>query len=175
MVRQEGKIRRSPEERTIAFFGQSPDRIAEQLIQGAGMTIALQGTEKRIRIVEVQDWPKRDVGKRYKDRGIDDMLPGDLWNPLIRAIRQSLIVAKDEDGAGACVRLLKAEYWDAVNDAFVAELTEGEQKFAGREGDIAKYFELERNERSKLQFLDDSNRLYIVRGEYDITNPDAKV
>jgi hypothetical protein len=175
MVRQEGEIRRSPEERTIAFFGQSPDRIAEQLIQGAGMTIALRGTENRIRIVEVQDWPKRDVGKRYKDKGIDDMLPGDLWNPLSRAIRQSLIVAKDEDGSGACVRLLKAEYWDAAKNTFVSRLTKGEQDLAAREGDIAKYFGLEKYERSKLQFLDQSNRLYIVRGAYDITNPDAKV
>ena len=174
MVRQEREIRRSPEERTAVFFQQKAGELTRQLLQGDGMVIAMLGTDKRVRIAQAQAYP--EVGRRYKT--LKDMNPGDLWNPSIRrGVKQSLITTprEAEEGEGACVRLLKVNYWDSVNDAFVAELTEGEQKFAGREGDIAKYFELERNERSKLQFLDDSNRLYIVRGEYDITNPDAKV
>lgn len=118
-----------------------------------------------MRIVGAQAYP--EVGRRYTD--IKDMNPGDLWNPAIRGgIRQSLIIAPKEKEEGACVRLLKVKYWDSVNDAFVTDLTEGEQNFGGREGDIAKYFGLERNESSRLQFLDDSNKLYIVRGAYDV-------
>lgn len=168
MVNREGEIRRSPEERTAAFFQQKAEELTRQLTQDDGIVIAMQGTDKRVRISEALAYP--EVGKRY--RNIKDMNPGDLWNPAIRGgIRQSLIVTSKEKDEGACIRLLKVKYWDSVNDAFVTDLTEGEQNFGGREGDTAKYFGLERSERSRLQFLDQSNRLYIVRGEYDVVNP----
>lgn len=164
MVRQEGEIRRTPEERTVAFFQQKANELATQLTQGDGVVIALSGTDKRVRITEAQAYP--EVGNRY--RNIKDMNPGDLWNPAIRrGIRQSLIVTPKER-EGACVRLLKVKYWDPINDIFVTDLTEGEENFGGREGDIAKYFGLERNERSRLQFLDESNRLYVVRAAYEV-------
>lgn len=175
MVRQEGETRRSPEERTLAFFQQSPDTLLDGLIERGGMIITQPEADKRIRIVLAESWPKRMVGERYKRRGIENMQPGDLWNPSMRAIKQSLIVAKDEDGVGACVRLLEVEYWDPTGQEFVSRLAAEEENYSQtREGDIAKYFGLERNERSRLQFLDDSNRLYIVRGAYDTRSPEAQ-
>lgn len=172
MVRREREVRGSPEERTAAFFRQNPDIILDGLIAGNGMIFALPETDKRIRIVAAQSWIKRMVGERYKKRGIEDMEPGNLWNPSIRAIKQSLIVAKDEDGVGACVRLLEAEYWDTTRQTFVSRLAADEKNYSQtREGDIAKYFGLQKNERSRLQFLDESNTLYIVRGAYKTTNP----
>ncbi|MEK7517475.1 MAG: hypothetical protein AAB583_02905, partial [Patescibacteria group bacterium] len=154
---------------TAALFEQSPDTMLNNLIAGDGMIIALPETDKRIRIVAAQPYPKSMVGERYKKRGIENMEPGDLWSPSMRTIKQSLIVAKDEDGVGGCVRLLAAEYWDPTRQRFVSQLTTGEGSYSEtREGDIANYFGLERYERSRLQFLDESNTLYLVRGAYDV-------
>jgi hypothetical protein len=102
------------------------------------------------------------------------MNPGDLFSPAIRGgIRQSLIVTPKEveEGEGACVRLLRANYLDNSSNTFVPEVAEEGQNFAGREGDIASYFNLQRGKRSQLKFLDDSDTLYIVSGAYDITGP----
>lgn len=165
MVRQEGEARQNPEERTAVFFQQKAEEIASQLTEGDGVVIAVRGTDRRVRVSSAQAYP--EVGRRYTR--IKDMNSGDLWNPAIQGgVRQSLIVTPKESEAGSCVRLLKVRYWDSRNDLFVSELKEGEQNFGDREGDIAKYFGMERSERSQLKFLDESNRLYIVRGSYNI-------
>lgn len=170
-MREKGIGQTSPEERTAAFFEQDFTKLCDDLLEENGMVIALPNSDRKIRIVELEEWAKQAVGKRYKARGIENMRAGDLWNPSARAINQSLIIAKDKDGVGACVRLLKAEYWDPASNEFIPALTEQEYTFGEREGDIAKYLGLGKNEKSRLRFLDDSRVLYIVRNQ--TINPDA--
>lgn len=152
------------EQRTAAFFSQNVDKLADQLKVGDGMLLAIPETTSRAKLVEVDDFARSRVGKRYKDWGIEDLIPGDLWNPPSRGILQSLIIARDSSGVGACVRLLSAEYWNPLTETFVDRLiTAGHEFKQNREGDIAKFFGLAQYERSVLRFLDDSNTLYIVR------------
>ncbi len=173
MVRQEGESISSPEERTAAFFDRTLSQIANDLVKDR-MIIELPSSDKRVRIYEIEEWPRYKVGPRYKKAGIEDMNPGDLWNPPIRAIRQSLIVTKDRERVGACIRILQVNYWDPEKGEFVPTLTQEGYTFAAREGDISRYFGLEKNERSKLSFLDDSETLYIVRGIYTEENPERQ-
>lgn len=155
------------EARSVAFSNQHVDKLADQLIAGDGMVLAIAETTLRARLVKVEDFAKARVGKRYKDWGIEELTPGDLWNPPSRRILQSLVIAQDQDGIGACVRLLSAEYWNPLTQTFVERLTSAGQEFKqDREGDIAKFFGLRPYERSVLRFLDDSNTLYIVRGDH---------
>lgn len=156
---------KSPEERTVAFFQQNLTRLADALLKGDGIIIALPNSERRIKIAQIEEWASKSVGERYKSKGVEKMDVGDLWNPPVRAIRQSLIVAKDKDGVGACIRLLEAEYWDPSTGSFSPNFSEGEYTFGAREGDISKYFGLDKNEISKLRFLDESDTLYILRGK----------
>lgn len=153
------------EQRTAAFFNQNVDRLADQLKAGDGMLLAIPETTSRASLVEVEDFARSRVGKRYKDWGIEDLTPGNLWNPPSRRILQSLVIAQDIDGVGACVRLLSAKYWNPLTQTFVDRLITAGQEFKqDREGDIAKFFGLRPYERSVLRFLDNSNTLYIVSG-----------
>ncbi len=158
------------EARTEQFFSQDVESLADQLLENGGMVIALQGTDSRLRVRDTYAWAsltptagKKAVGQRYKDWGIGDLTQGDLWSTPTRRILQSLVISQDEDGIGACVQLLSAEFWNSLTQRFVDKFITGGQEFKqGREGDIAKFFGLQPYERSGLRFLDDSNTLYII-------------
>ena len=92
MTEQEHEL--TPEERTAAFFEQSPQIIASHLVDGDGMIIAVAGTDTKVRIAEAEPYSKKDVGPRYGR--MNDMRPGDLFPPAQRQILQSLIVAKED-------------------------------------------------------------------------------
>lgn len=140
-------------EKTRNFFNQNYDDLTSQL---QGREVILQGTKKRTIMISLQGWAKNDVGRRYK--GMEQMEPGDWWAVRIpvRKMRQSLIVAKDNEEIGACVRILRASYFDEEIGSF-AEVK--------REGDLANFFELRDNEVLQLKFLDDSETLYLTRKE----------
>lgn len=152
----------SPEARTAQFFDQDVARLTAALVSGDGMIIAIPGSNRRIQLVEVEPFGKARVGVRYRE--MNGMEPGDLWNPPMRRINQSLIVAQDRDGVGACVRLLRAYYFDQRSGTFVPTLKIGRGEFAQREGDIANYLRLGRYDRSRLEFIDDSDVLYLTKG-----------
>lgn len=139
-------------ERTAAFFSQNVEALVEEL---RGREIVVQGASKKILITSLESWEKERVGKRYK--AMEQMLPGDLWAPVIRrGIRQSLIVAQDNGMIGACVRLLRVRSFNPSTNEYV---------LMPREGDIAQILQLKPYERARLAFLDDSEVLYLIRGE----------
>lgn len=147
----------SPEQKTAEFFSQSPRIIADALVQEEGIVIT--AGERRMRVIEAESFDKRAVGARY--RAMQGMAPGDIWSPATRAIGQSLIVARDRDGVGACVRLKRVEYYDEQTGAFVSSLQLGKDEFRAREGDIARYLGLGKHERARLRFKDNSNVLHL--------------
>lgn len=150
------------EARNIAFFSQDVKTLADQL--ASGMVLAIPKTTTKLRVVKAEAFSRERVGIRYKNWGIEDLTPGDLWSPPSRRIMQSLVISRDETGIGACVRVLSAEYWDPLTERFVDRFITGGQEFkTGKEGDIARYFGLNCFEKSNLRFLDDSNALYVVR------------
>lgn len=153
----------TPEARTAALFSYAPGALAKQLIKGGGIVVAIPETDTKVRIFEAEPYEKRKVGKRYS--AMNYMTPGDLWNPPMRQILQSLIVAKDRDGVGACIRLKKVEYFDPKTQVFVPVLTTSRGEFGAREGDIAKYLGLRKRDQGKLKFLDNSDTLYLIREE----------
>lgn len=158
----------SSEVRTAEFFQQNVSRLTDALIEGDGMVIAVPDSERRLRLVEVEPFNKSRVGARYRE--MNDMEPGDLWNPPMRRISQSLIVALDRQAVGACVRLLRANYFDPRSDSFVPTLSVGREEFAQREGDIAKFLGLGKYDRSRLEFVDRSNTLYLITGSREMVD-----
>ncbi len=170
MSRQEFEIELPPKERTKVFFEQSPSRVAFWLQKTPGMKIEFMGTNKKIRVIEVDCIPKRIVTMRYE---LPDILqPGDLWIPPLNLAGNQkmnwtklfLIITRDEDGVGASVNIEKADYWDPFSQTYVPHIMDGESDFADRRGDIASYFGFGNFERYRLEFRDDLNTLYIVRG-----------
>ncbi len=156
------------EARTNKFFSQEVQDLADRLLDSGGMIIAIPGTTIMVRVSNVlayhRETGKNVVGERYKDWGIEDLTPGDLWNTPSRRILQSLVIAQGQDGVGACVRLLSTDYWNPLTERFADNFITGGQEFSRtREGDIAKFLGLQSYERSSLKFLDDSNTLYVVR------------
>lgn len=157
--------------KTQQFVSQDVESLADQLLANGGMVIAVHETDTRLRIRDAYAWAslkptagKKAVGQRYKDWGIADLTPGDLWSPPARRILQSLIISQDEDGIGACVQLLSAEFWDPLTQRFVDRfITAGQEFKTDRQGDITKFLGLQPYERSSLRFLDKSDTLYIVR------------
>lgn len=158
----------SPEARTARLFQMDVTKLAEELLGGEGMVISLIGSERRVRISEAEAFEKNRVGLRYK--AMNDMKPGDLWNPPMRQISQSLVVSKDENGVGACVRILKVEYLDPSTNSYTPELRLEGQEYKQREGDIAKYLGLDKRERSQLKFQDDSDILYLTKEMQQLNN-----
>lgn len=149
-------------ERTTAFFAQNVEVLAEQL---RGREIITSDNGKRILVTSLEPWEKnfegkdvtgkKIVGERYKI--MEQMQPGDLWVPVIRrGVHQSLVVAQDNDMVGACVRLLRARSYNP---------TTGEFTLMPREGDIANFLGLTAYERARLVFVDDSEVLYLIRGD----------
>lgn len=155
--------------KTSKFFNQDIRGLSGDLLADSGMVLAIYDTNKMARIKEARPYVRLQatdievVGERYKNWGIEGLNLGDLWNPPSHGRRQSLVIGRDHDGIGACVRLLAAEYWDPKVSEFVKKLTLGKEEFKwDREGDIARYFGLQVFERSVLKFLDETNRLYVV-------------
>ena len=153
----------TPAERTAQLFYSDVFELANQLSSDNGAIISTLDKSRKIQIGRVEPFAKRRVGAKYSD--MNHMQPGDLFNPPARAISQSLIVSQDEEGVGACVRVLRATYFDESTNAFVPELTIDGEDFKQREGDIAKYLRLNKKERSQLKFLDDFETLYVVKEE----------
>lgn len=162
------EIKLIPEARTAAFFEQSTQIIVDQLTYREGLIIAVEGTNRKVRITRADAYPR--VGDRYKQ--ITGMKPGDLWSPPQRQIQQSLIVTKDESGAnsGSCVRIREAEYFDPATQSFTATLRSGVEIYGAREGDIAKFLGLGRYEQASLKFVDSSETLYLVKGKPVLRN-----
>lgn len=148
------------EQRTQTFFEHDPFTLSEKLTQGGGMVIGVPNSDKKILVVKAQAYSKRDVGKRYG--AMNEMHPGDLFSPLARGgIAQSLIVAKDEDGVGACVRLLQAKYFDPEAENFVPRLKIGNEEFKPNEGDITRYLGFPKRYVGSLRFIDNTDNLYL--------------
>lgn len=161
--------RLSPEARTKRLFALDVEELADELVTlEEAAVIAVFGSNRKIRLLEVEAFKKLDLGDRYA--AMNRMRPGDLWNPPMRHILQSLIVSQDHVGVGACVRLLKAEFFDPSTNSFVTDLILDGQEYKQREGAIAKYLGLDKFERSKLTFLDDSNTLYLIREGQKVNN-----
>lgn len=147
------------EERTTAFFKQNVEVLAEQL---RGREIVTSDTDHRIVVTSLEPYLKearedsslKMVGVRYK--AMERMEPGDLWVPPVRRIRQSLVVAYDQDITGACVRLLGARAYNPHTQ---------EWSLMPREGDIATFLGLTTYERARLVFLDNSEVLHLIRGQ----------
>lgn len=154
------QIYSNPETRTAAFTNQDLYLMADQMIEGEGMVMVVYGTSRKVRIIKVDPWSKQRVGERNDVMAA--MNPGDLWSPPERQILQALVVAKDKDGVGACVRIERVEFYDASSQSFVETLTEGDVTYGQREGDIAKYLGLGKFERNKIQFQDATSTLYVV-------------
>ncbi|HVF69198.1 MAG TPA: hypothetical protein VNA13_01390 [Xanthomonadales bacterium] len=145
----------TPDARTAAFFGHEVGVLTDAL---QGIRIGVVGTDKLIRLDEVQGYPRAEIGIRYKNgrKGvkIDELSPGALWTipfPL-RKMRQELISARDQGQQGACVRLIRASYFDPGTRSLVP---------MPREGDIANYLGLEDDEVAQLRFLDKTQTLYV--------------
>lgn len=140
--------------RTSEFFTQNVADLAEAL---QGRVLIDQTSNKQVQLTRLEPYPK--VGPRYRDIAGKKMQPGELWTPYIplRKMSQSLIIARGEESdVGACVRALRASYYDLEKGEFVP---------MPREGDIASFLELGRFMRTNLRFLDESDILYIIRGE----------
>lgn len=147
-------------ERTVAFFAQNVEVLAEQL---RGREIIASDSGHRILITSLEPWLKqiregstlKVVGTRYK--AMEQMDRGDLWAPVVRrGVRQSLVVAQDNGIIGACVRLLGARSYNP---------TTGEFNLMPREGDIANFLGLTAYEKAKFVFIDDSEVLHLIRGQ----------
>ena len=161
----ESEHRIKPEIRTAAFFSMGPLQIARSLVEKADLTIQISGTDKKVKVIEAEPFSRDRVGARYS--AMQEMSIGDVWFPPTRQILQTLIVAKDANGIGACVRLKEVEYYDPKLNDFVSELETEEGKFGQREGDIAKYFGKGKFERARLRFQDNSQTLFLVNeGEF---------
>lgn len=103
--------------------------------------------------------PRDKVGKRWKAMWF--MSAGNLWNPVYIHKAQSLVVGRDPDGVGACVRLLQADYLDPNSQEYIPRLSLGEAEYGPDENDIARYLGLSKNNKSQLKFIDDSDILYL--------------
>jgi hypothetical protein len=160
-----GKKDIPPLERTTVFFHQEVRTLADAL---HNKVTALPGTNKKIKLDQVSAYPKypqkgeEEIGKNYKkgkeEVTVDNLLPAILWafHLSLRRINQSLVSARDKGKPCACVRLIKASRYDETTGLFVP---------MPREGDIADYLELSSNDTVSLQFLNESETLYIGKPE----------
>lgn len=156
----------TPEQRTLVLFDKYVDQLADEFLDGDGLEIGIANSSRRIRVSEVDPFGKdpeshlKRVGQRWN--AMEKMQVGDLWNPVWIKTTQSLVVAKDRGGIGACVRLVRAEYFDKSKGLYVTDLVEDDGEYHQVESDIARFLGLERNNRSRLAFLDDTNILYLL-------------
>ncbi len=132
----------TPEEsRTKELFSLSVGELAKEL---QGRVVISEDQSTKVKFVSLEAWPKEKIGKRYQ--AMENMEPGTLWAYYFafRQIMQTLIVAKDQEKSGACVRVLHSEGFK-------------------REGDTAKQLGLSHNETTRLAFRDQSELLYLEK------------
>lgn len=142
------------QERTIEFFNQNIADLAEAL---QNRVLIDQASNRQVQLTRLEPYPK--VGPRYRGIVDQNMQPGEFWTLYfpVRRMSQSLIIARSiEREVGACVRVLRGRYYDLEKGEFIA---------MPREGDIANFLKLGRFMRTKLRFLDESDILYLTRGE----------
>lgn len=139
--------------RTANFFNQSVEELADEFVEGS-VEIELPMLDRKIRVNDLEIWTP--VGTRYE--AIYNMSPGTFWNPPQRRIYQSLITTNP---VGSCLRLLQADYFDPVSKLFVPKLELDGDIYKPGEGNIARYLQMQKHQRSQLRFIDDSNTLYI--------------
>lgn len=150
---------KSPEIRTKELFSLPVDILSQRL---EFQVVEDQTSGNKIQLTKLQPWARGEVGKtsradvRRRYHQMREFNPGDWCAYLLNTyrMRQSLIVASDSDGTGACVRIIRASRFDPVSSAFTP---------MPREGDIANLFKLEDNERAMLSYLNDTNILYLQR------------
>ncbi len=151
------------QERTNSLFNQEVADVSSNI---EGMVIVLYGTNRQLKVISTESWLHDKVGGKmsWLYNPIRKMSQGDIWTPRIpvRRMQQSLIVAQDRGNIGACIRLLRAAYFNTQSSDFLEEVGD----FKQREGDIARYLGLEAGARSKLAFLDDTDILYLIPDYY---------
>lgn len=134
------------------------DELTDTLLAGEGMVLALADLSRRVRITEAEPW--YEVGSRWSR--VRQMTPGDLWNPVYYKMLQSLVVAKPESETGSCVQLCEAEYYDPRAGIFVPRLEVDAAIFRPKEGDIARYLGMTKDQVSRLVLSEDKGTLIIT-------------
>lgn len=172
----------SPSQRTEMLFSQDVTDLSATFRR---RIIGLAGSPKRIRVESAIPYSKTpregewEIGKNYirgkEGKTIENLPYGMLWAfPLPHRklkeggnVRQALVTAKDHDErSGACVQVTRVSKYNPVTREFDP---------MEREADFAVYFELDNNETTELRFLDDSEVLFVVRGQNEALTdaPDA--
>lgn len=143
------RVEGTPEQRTAAFFGQEVFAL-EKGLKGREIVVAEIGVS--MTIVETQPYPTKRVGDRYK--AMQSMSPGDVYVFSLkmgaRSTTQTLVVASDQDGIGACVRILSA----TAEGARLATETA-----------ISRHLGVNSQDSYRLSFKDDTERLYLEKVE----------
>src|SRR3989344_781137 len=148
----------SPEERTIVLMHQDVRRLSTAF---RNIEIQVLGTDRKIRVNQTRPYLIAENNGMYR-RGhdginVDNLHTGTLWAlywPL-RAMRLSLVTAREQSQKGACIDLERASRFDPQRGLYIP---------MKRKGDIANFLELENNEALDLKFIDDSSVLYVDRG-----------
>jgi hypothetical protein len=157
----------SPEQRTEQLFANPLEVLTQRLEY---QVVEAQDSGKRIMLTQLQTWPRNKVGETSRPdikrmyHQMREFNPGDWCAYLLKTykMRQSLIVASDQDGVGACIRIIRANSFDPRTKSF---------KAMTREGDIANYLGMQDNERASLAYINDSNVLYLIKTGATISIP----
>lgn len=137
----------------MAFFNQNVEKLASAML---GRIIAIPNTNIAIMITETQVYSRGENISNWRYKVMSLMGAGDLWAcpfPL-RHINLCLLVAKDREEVGACVRLKEA-------NKFISDESGWEP--LTKEGDISRCLKLEVGERVVLRFIDATEVLYLVK------------
>lgn len=163
----------TPQGRTERLFALEVGELAEALTR---VDIAVYGTPRRLRVTQVEPFSRSKLGP-YKPVGnrwgaMRRMNAGSVWNPQFFTLTQSLVVAQDHEGVGACVRLLEATYYDPETKIYIPE--EIDARLSDKENGIALHLGLEPNEVSELRFIDDTDILYLFRKREEQSEDDSQ-
>lgn len=164
-------------DKTRAFFGRDVDEITRDLQAGDGMEIVMTGTEpgeyRSVRVRKAEAWKK--AGTTYQRRkntnvggvNMTDLPPATIWafyRPYER-MSQSLLPARGDGESGGCVRILAVDTYSETTGKHMPDTPRP------REGTMAKHLGLDRDEVANLSFLDDTGRLFVVRGMTELPAP----
>lgn len=144
--------------RTKEFFNQPINSLNDQLLAKGGMVILNPETDRILRLTETKPYPK--VGGRWN--ALAGMDAGTIWNPQYFRIIQSLVSTKGTEKTGACIRLLRADYYDQSKGIFVTDWVNNGEEYHQTETDISRYLGLQVNERSRLSFVDHTDILHLI-------------
>lgn len=142
----------SPEVRTTELLSQNFNVLARELHH---RTVTIAGTNISIILAELKPYSLAENRKSWLYTPMQQMKEGDWWaryHPL-RKMCLSLIVAKDEGEVGSCLQVVKADRVDPKSGKAIP---------LPKQGDIATYLGLNKNEIGKLRFLDDTDTLYLT-------------